>query len=257
MTDHTPAVSVIVPTYNHAELLRNAIASVLAQTESRFELLIVNNSSSDHTVDVVRSFDDRRIRLITVENGGVIAVSRNTGIREAVAPFVAFLDSDDVWRPAKLSKALARFESEPDIGLVCHNEALRENGRVAGVLRYGPSGRDMERRLLSLGNCVSTSAVVVRRNLVVELGGFSERPDYVTAEDYDLWIRLASRCRFAFINEVLGEYVLHGVNMSGATGRHLAHQANVAADHLARLGDRRLARRVRRSCEWVERPVAP
>lgn len=251
MSAESPRVSVIVPTYNQGDLLRHAVASVLAQTEVRFELLIVDNSSIDNTADVIRSFDDRRIRSFTVQNDGVIAVSRNTGIRASSAPLLAFLDSDDVWRPQKLARALDCFKSDPGIGLVCHAEALRKNGRITRVLRYGPWQPDMERRLLARGNCLSTSAVVVRRSLAVESGGFSERPDYVTAEDYDLWIRLASRCRFAFLEDVLGEYVLHQLNMSAATDRHLRNQANVASDHVARLRDRRLARRVQGRFDYM------
>src|SRR5437764_15240818 len=101
-----PKVSVIVPTYNQAGFLREAIRSVMAQTEPDWEMIVVNNQSTDDTAEVVRSFQDPRIRLFDIQNGGVIAKSRNRGLAEARSLFVAFLDSDDTWYAEKLAKCL-------------------------------------------------------------------------------------------------------------------------------------------------------
>ena len=100
----TPLVSVVIPTFNHAPLLKIALQSVIAQTFTNWEAIVVNNFSTDATVEVVESFNDSRIKLINFSNNGVIAASRNVGIKMATASYIAFLDSDDIWYPEKLQK---------------------------------------------------------------------------------------------------------------------------------------------------------
>ena len=99
-----PKVSIVIPTYNQANLLKLALESVRAQTESDWEAVIVNNFSEDHTREVVQAFDDQRLRLIDFRNHGVIGASRNRGIKESRSEWVAFLDSDDLWESEKLEK---------------------------------------------------------------------------------------------------------------------------------------------------------
>src|SRR5689334_17428665 len=105
----TPQVSVVIPTYNRAADLRRALGSVVAQTCERWEALVVDNHSTDDTRQVVESFRDGRIRFLQVSNQGVVAVSRNLGVRNAVGDYVAFLDSDDWWLPEKLSRSVSEL----------------------------------------------------------------------------------------------------------------------------------------------------
>ena len=157
-----PSVSVVIPTYNHAQFLGAALASVRAQTVTDWECIVVNNFSTDDTERLVAELGDTRIRLVNFSNHGVIAASRNQGIALAQSELVAFLDSDDAWAPDKLQKCFDKLTKGFD--LVCHAERwLHEDGDVREVV-YGPERRATFDNLLFEGNCISTSAVVVRRD---------------------------------------------------------------------------------------------
>ncbi|ARJ66525.1 hypothetical protein WV31_13025 [Magnetospirillum sp. ME-1] len=227
-----PAVSIVIPTYNQAHFLKECLETVRAQTVSDWECIVVNNFSDDDTVAVALSFGDRRIRVENFRNHGVIAASRNVGIRLATAPWVAFLDSDDVWFPRKLERCLAA--AGPDIDLVSHAEAIMRDGRQVGLKVAGDARSTSHRGLLFGNNPLSPSGVLVRRDLLVELGGFAEDAALITAEDYDLWLRLAHRgIRIAFIDEALAEYRLHGGNASGSVLRHMNATLAVMERHAA------------------------
>jgi len=204
-----PRITVIIPTYNQASFLRGALESVLSQTFSSWEAIVVNNHSEDNTEEVVASFPDSRIYFENFRNNGVIAASRNYGVGKAKGDYIAFLDSDDVWYPGKLEQCLAALR-DSGAGVVCHAERwVGDNGYCRDV-EYGPESRASYKSLLFDGNCISTSAVMMNRNLLSEAGGFDERAEFVTAEDYDLWLRLAKAgARFVFLTNILGEYRIH------------------------------------------------
>jgi cellulose synthase/poly-beta-1,6-N-acetylglucosamine synthase-like glycosyltransferase len=214
-----PVVSVVIPTYNHARFLREALESVRAQSFARWEAIVVNNYSKDDTVDVVASFNDDRIRLENFSNGGIIAASRNRGIALARGRYVAFLDSDDRWYPEKLARVVARLDEGSD--LVGHG--LRWFGdRVDRNVFCGPERRATFEALLYDGNCLVTSATTVNKASLEAVGGFSENPAVVTAEDYHLWIKLArSGIQMSFLPEVLGEYRFHSTNQTGRVVSHI------------------------------------
>lgn len=217
-------VSIVIPTYNHADFLKSAIRSVLDQTLMDWEAIVVNNHSEDDTEQVVDSFNDDRIRLVNFRNHGVIAASRNHGIRLAKGDYIAFLDSDDVWYPEKLSRCMAKLCDGYDA--VCHAELWTKEGWSRKV-QYGPERRTTYQSLLYDGNCLSTSAIVVKRTALDRTGGFDEDRGMVTAEDYELWLRLArSGSRIGLIDDILGEYRLHDGNQSKAVMRN--HQAELA-----------------------------
>lgn len=219
----SPVFAVVIPTYNQADLLREALASVLGQTFQSFEVVVVDNHSTDHTLDVVSSFHDPRLSTLQVHNQGVISVSRNLGISETRAPFVAFLDSDDIWYPEKLDQVYHAWEEHPEVGLVCHDEYAMRDGSVAYRLRYGPYQEDMYRFLLKKGCRLSTSATVVHRTYLDEVEGFSEDQNLAGVEDFDLWLRLSQVCRFHFLHQFLGEFRLHPESYSANTSVRLAH----------------------------------
>lgn len=229
---NTPLVSVVVPTYNHATFLKDAIDSIRAQTYTQWQAIIVNNYSTDNTTEIVTGFNDDRIHLINFRNEGVIAASRNQGILHANGEFVAFLDSDDVWYPEKLAACVSVLQEGND--LVCHGELwVGESTRQREML-YGPRSHATYSQLLYRGNCISTSATVVRRSILAALDGFSERTDFVTAEDYDLWLRIAkSTQRIEFIPKVLGEFRRHGGNASNAVLRNMSAELSVINDHFS------------------------
>jgi len=215
-----PLVSIVIPTYNHAHFLGKALGSVIAQTHQNWEAIVVDNHSADNTDDVVNGLGDPRIRLLKIDNRGVIAASRNRGIAEARGGLLAFLDSDDLWYPDKLRKCMEHLAGGYD--LVCHGERWFGSGRDRQVF-YGPEPRATYRSLLLEGNCLSTSAVVMKTGIARLAGGFSEEPKIVTAEDYDFWLRLArAETRIGFVHEILGEYTIHAANQTRGVVRHMS-----------------------------------
>lgn len=238
-----PVVSVVIPTYNHAQFLGPALESLRAQTCADWEAVVVNNFSQDNTAEVVAAFNDSRIRLENFRNNGIIAASRNHGWRLARGALIAFLDSDDLWYPRKLECCLARLAAGCD--LVCHGERWFGNGQDRNVY-YGPEACASYESLLYDGNCISTSAVVVKRERLEAVGGFCEDADIVTAEDYELWLRLArAGTRIGFIREILGEYRLHAGNQSGAVLRNMEAVERVVQRHLALAPPRTTGARLR------------
>lgn len=230
----SPLVSVVIPTYNHAQFLRAAIQSVIDQTFPDWEAVVVNNYSEDDTVQIVASFNDPRIRLVNFRNHGVIAASRNHGMALANGKAIAFLDSDDVWYPEKLQRCMDALGEEVDV--VCHGEAWVKEGSSPRIVMYGPQSRTRYLSLLYDGNCLSTSAIVVRKSALDKVGGFSEDPQMVTAEDYELWLRLAREgCTFGMVEEVLGEYRIHGGNQSKAVLRNMDAELAVLQKHFSEI----------------------
>jgi glycosyltransferase involved in cell wall biosynthesis len=185
-----PLVSVIIPTYNRGWIVRDAIESVLGQIYADFELIVVDDGSTDRTPQILDDYGDK-LRVIRQANQGVSA-ARNHGISESSGPLIALLDSDDIWLPKKLSVQDDFFKRNP-AALICQTEEIwiRNGLRVnPGKRHRKPSGMIFER---SLELClVSPSAVMVRRELFEKVGLFDE--SLPACEDYDLWLRVG--CRF-------------------------------------------------------------
>ena len=227
-----PFVSVVVPTFNHAPLLKRALDSVVAQTYSDWEAIVVNNFSTDETIDVVNSFKDDRIKLVNFKNNGIIAASRNQGIKLAQGEFVAFLDSDDIWYPKKLEKCVDR--AMLGTTFVCHGELWINSDLSTRAVMYGPVSRADYQSLLFRGNCISTSTTFIETELLRSVNGFDESAEIVTAEDYDLWMRLAAtKPTTVFIPEILGEFHRLSNSASSAVLRNLSSEKAVLRKHFA------------------------
>jgi glycosyltransferase involved in cell wall biosynthesis len=185
----TPRVSVIIPTYNRGWIVKEAIESVLAQDYRDFELIVVDDGSTDNTDDILNSYRGD-IMVFRQENQGVSA-ARNRGLAEASGRFIAFLDSDDLWLPQKLFRQVEFFNKNPD-AQICQTEEtwIRKGVRVNPKKRHKkPWGMIFEP---SLALClVSPSAVMIRRSLLEKVGGFDET--LPACEDYDLWLRTSCR----------------------------------------------------------------
>jgi glycosyltransferase involved in cell wall biosynthesis len=182
-------VSIIIPTYNRGWIIKEAIESVLAQDFIDFELIVVDDGSTDNTSEILHSYRED-ITVFQQNNKGVSA-ARNRGLSEASGRFIAFLDSDDLWLPKKLSRQVDYFNLNPD-AMICQTEEIwiRNNMRVNPKKRHKKlSGMIFEP---SLDLClVSPSAVMIRRSLFEEVGGFDET--LPACEDYDLWLRISCR----------------------------------------------------------------
>jgi glycosyltransferase involved in cell wall biosynthesis len=195
-----PKVSVIIPTYNRAEKVVRAISSVLNQTFTDFEVIIIDDGSDDGTDEAVARLKGPIKYLVHSANLGVSA-ARNTGIKHSNAPFIAFLDSDDHWLPDKLNVQMNFFETNSH-SVACQTEEIWiRNGRRVNPkkIHLKPSGDIFEP---SLKLClVSPSAVMLRRSVLDEVGLFDE--NLPACEDYDLWLRIACRHPVHLIDEPL------------------------------------------------------
>ena len=204
-------ISIILPTYNRAKLfLSRAIDSVITQSYKDWELIIVDNNSIDNTKELVHSYQNDKIHLLNIENEGNIAKSRNLGISKAKGDFIAFLDSDDYWESDKLKKCIDILKSDSHHDGVCHAEYWIYPTNQHTIKRYGPKKNFTYEKLLMRGNSASLSAMIIKKNNILEVESFSESRDMITAEDYDLWIKLArKKINIVFIDAPLGYYQIH------------------------------------------------
>lgn len=190
MINNNLAISVIIPAYNREWIIKEAIDSVLAQKFDDFELIVVNDGSTDNTREVLSSYRDK-IKVIEQKNSGVSA-ARNNGILSSAGNYIAFLDSDDLWLPGKLKTQFEFFNNNPE-ALICQTEEIwfRKGKRINPGKRHKKvSGIFFEK---SLELCmVSPSAVMMKRSLFDTVGLFDET--LLACEDYDLWLRI--NCRY-------------------------------------------------------------
>lgn len=202
-----PEISVVIGAYNKEKYIGETIQSVLVQTFQDFEIIVVDDGSSDNTKEVVSSFCDGRIKYYYQDNSGLPACGRNKGMMLARGRYIALLDGDDFWQEEKLQKCKKALDEIRDVDLVCHNEAIIHNGKIVRRTSYGPYVDNMYHKLLFGGNCLHTSAVVMRRKVVFDDGfKFSEEKNLLAIEDYEYWLRLSKRYRFYFLPEMLGYY---------------------------------------------------
>ncbi|MHB8158454.1 MAG: glycosyltransferase family 2 protein [Desulfocucumaceae bacterium] len=207
-----PFFSVVIPTYNRAELLRRALESVRSQTFKDFEVVVVDDFSTDNTLEVVELFKDLDLKLFQIRCQGIIGLSRNMGIKKSRGRWVAFLDSDDVWYPDKLEKVKEAIEGNSTPILIHHDMYEVKQGIRGKTMRPGPKAENMHEFLLFERDVLITSAVTVRRDMLVKSGGFSELEECNMVEDYEFWIRLAPMGPFHFLDIPLGEYNIHEGN---------------------------------------------
>lgn len=234
----TPLVSVIIPTYNRANLLKHAVDSVLTQTYPYFEIIIIDDGSTDHTSDVVAQKKDPRIRYEQQSASGLPAAARNHGIRIARGAFIAFLDSDDLWLPNKLERQIALAQSHPDVGLFygiaeTFGSESSESTVPVTMMRSGTIFED-----LLFFNFIPTLTALIPRSVFDVVGVFEERPEFKAIEDYDLWLRIAQRYTVLRSDKVLARYRKHPItlmmNLPNSYGRQemvlkkIFHQFKVA-----------------------------
>lgn len=212
----SPLFTVIIATYNRKHLLPGAIASVLNQTFGDFELLVIDNGSTDGTEDVVQGIKDSRLKYIRNPNPtNSCEGPRNLGIQLAKGSFISFLDDDDRWYPDKLEKTKRIFGEHPDISLVGHDQNMVVRGKKDGVLKCGADGGSLFETLLYERNCIYASATTIKAETLREFNGFSLRKEFYAAADIDLWLRLAkANVKMYFLNEPFGECLITGDNGS-------------------------------------------
>ncbi len=198
-----PKVSVVIPAYNAMTYLPETLESVLRQTFTDFEVLIINDGSSDHIVQWASELVDSRIRLISQENQG-LSGARNTGIAQAQGEYIAFLDADDLWEQTKLEKQVRCLEDNPEVGLV-HAWMLLvdEQGKFTGRVMPSYAEGDVWKQLAEK-NVIACPSVIVRRCCFEKVGVFDQ--SLHSLEDWEMWIRIATSYPFAVIKEPLAYY---------------------------------------------------
>lgn len=206
----TPFFSIVIPTYNRASLLKRCIESILAQTYDNWEAIVVDNYSADNTEDVVRSFNDERIKFVKNHNNGIIAVSRNKALDMAQGNWVCFLDSDDCWLPKKLERLLPFLEN---YDLIYHG--LRKNiPRTKIFQRIDRYFYELQEphipNMLMRGDCINPSCSCVSAKVIGQTR-FSEERELIACEDFDFFLQLlAKKIRVKYLREILTLYDVSG-----------------------------------------------
>ncbi len=244
------AVSVVIPTYNREQYITKAIDSVLSQTYSDIEIIVIDDGSTDNTQSILKPYGES-IRCYYQKNAG-IAGARNAGIRRSSGRYVAFCDSDDYWLPDKLEKQMDLFGAHPEYGMVASQCAsVRLDGRFREKNRPGRSGLVLND--LFVKNFIRTSSAVITRQCLDTVGLFDET--LRECEEYDLWLRIAAQFPVGFINESLAVYVDNpdGVSTDSLAGR-LFRLAVLEKPYLADNIPRGLyRRRIADTCHYIGR----
>lgn len=210
-----PKVSVVIPAYNTASYLAEAIESVLHQTYQDFEILAIDDGSTDDTAKVASSYAPR-VKLIKKKNGGP-ASARNVGMQQAIGEYIAFLDSDDTWVQDKLAEQVELLERNQGIGLV-YGEAQMFR-QIEGRRQMGETiGHTQSPTLKSLlfGNFIPAQTVLFRRVCLERIGYMKESVTLPVAEDFEFWLRFAKHYSLFGINRTLAYYRIHENNLLGS-----------------------------------------
>jgi len=195
-----PKVSVVIPTYNRLPMLKEAVRSVLAQDFEDFELIVVDDASTDGTFEELKQFGGR-VKVIEHEENRGVSAARNRGVLHAKGKYVAFLDSDDLWVKGKLKIQVAFLDDNPHYPLCYTDEIwIRRGKRVNPMKRHAKYSCWIFEKCLPL--CIiSPSSAMMRKNLFLKVGLFDEA--LPVCEDYDFWLRISSRFPIFFINKKL------------------------------------------------------
>ena len=238
LEDRNPAISVLLPVYNAELYLREAIDSVLAQSFGDFELLVLDDGSTDRSLIILREYEarDRRVRVLSRENRGLVA-SLNELLGEARGRYLARMDSDDVCMPQRFERQVMFLDSRPDHvavgGWVMQMNAF---GQPIGTIKSPTLHFEIDQAHLKGHTSICHPAVLIRKDAISSIGGYRE--EFMHAEDLDLWLRLAEKGRLANLAEVVLRYRLHASSIS---------QANVESQQSA----------LKRACEsaWRRRGI--
>ncbi len=203
-----PQVSVVIPVWNGERYLKQAIESILAQDFTDLELVIVDDGSTDGSAEIAAGFArDPRLRILTQGNAGVVA-ARNTGLRAARAELVAFLDSDDIAQPDRLSKQVAYLLAHPEVAVVGSHITYFDDNHGQLRTQEFPTGSMHVAKALEAGNPLAQPAVMLHKSMAMAVGGYRDAFKF-GAEDYDLWLRLGEKHPLDNLPEALTRYRIH------------------------------------------------
>jgi len=210
-----PIVSIIVPVYNGIKYISNTLDTLLAQSFKSFEVLLINDGSTDTSLAFIQQLakKDNRIRVLDKVNGG-IANARNYGINLAQGEFIAFCDQDDFWEPNKLQKQIPLFSND-SVGLVYSLITKEVTYPFSSkIVVEAQNGRGSVFNSLIRENLVPTCSVIVRKGIIDKVGGFNEKRDLMGVDDWDVWLRVSLVADFDFVPGALATHIYHGENYS-------------------------------------------
>ena len=217
---NSPLVSIVIPTYNHAKFIGKALKSVLDQTYENWEAIVIDNQSTDQTSKILSNYTDPRIKCFKINNDGIIAKSRNLGIKKATGEWIAFLDSDDWWTKNKLEACISMIGINVDFIYHAHeylskSKPFFKKKIIRGRQLKKPILNDLLIGTITKGSQISNSSVIVRKNILIKIGGLNENKTLVGSDDYDTWLRIAQITdQFLYINQKLSYYLSHDANTS-------------------------------------------
>jgi glycosyltransferase involved in cell wall biosynthesis len=218
-----PQITVFMAVYNGARYLNEAIDSALNQTFKDFELLIIDDGSTDQSAEIIQSYKDPRIRFLRNEKNLGIVATRNRGIKEMRGDYLAILDCDDVSPPSRLKKELSFLKKNHDFGLVGgKTKYIDQNGEPAGVILKYNFLPEKFPALLLFTNCFSNSAVMIRTSALPPDG----YRDFGGACEYDLWTRMAKKWRLKNLPHIMLKYRTHDKSMTLVSSQQLEEQAS-------------------------------
>lgn len=220
MSSQKPYISVVVPTYNRADFIVDAIKSVMGQkTKDKYEIIVIDDGSTDDTKQVLRPYI-RKIRYYKIEHSGLPAVARNYGISKAKGELIAFQDSDDIWLADKLALQTPLFKDPSVVMTYGQAEIIDEGGKQATkkIVAGDRLASGEKFKTLLKSNVISTLTVMARKSVILDVGGFDESQDLQAVEDYELWLRIAAKFPKGIksINKTLSLYRVHERNISGS-----------------------------------------
>ena len=240
----SPKVSVVVSVHNGQRFLREAIDSILGQTFDDFELIVIDDCSTDGSLDILRSYRDPRIHVIVNHQQRGLTRNLNTGLRLARGEYIARQDADDVSLPTRFAEQVAFLDANPPIAaLGTWARSIDDGGRAVGV-KATPIGVDSIRQRLRQGNCLIHPSVMFRRSMILQLGGYDET--YTLSQDYDLWLRVSEHFAIENLDRILLSYRYHEDQIGRA---RLARQLRFA--RLARVSALRRAG-LSHSAAWLK-----
>ncbi|PIW69736.1 MAG: hypothetical protein COW08_05585 [Ignavibacteriales bacterium CG12_big_fil_rev_8_21_14_0_65_30_8] len=219
MTNNKPLISVIIPTYNSQDFIEETINSVLVQTFHNFEIIAVDDESTDDTIKILNRLKekDSRIKYYQIPHSGRPSVPRNFGTKKAKGEYIAFLDADDLWIKNKLEKQLHFLKNNPEHILVYSMSVTFGNTNIFSpsfeVLPLLNKASKTKNELIQKGNSITCSSVLIKKEKFLDVGGFDDDPK-LQVEDYDLWIRLSEVGKVGFIPRILTYYRVHSKQFS-------------------------------------------
>ena len=211
--------SIVIPTFNQSSFLDKCIKSVLKQTYKNYEIIIIDNNSTDETRKIIKKYLSL-IKFKRIRNNGIIAKSRNLGIRMSKGNWISFLDSDDEWTRDKLKEQYKKIKYN-NIDVICNDEWIIKKNKKK-IWSYGPDKKNLYLHMLSHGNQLSTSATSVNKDFIKKNKiFFNESRKMITAEDYDFFLNIAkAKGKFFFLNKPLGYHNFHEQSSSNKFRLH-------------------------------------